>query len=160
MPASVAYGTSTTLTWSTTNATSCSASGAWWGIKPASGSQSTGNLTRNRTYRLWCTGPGGSASAAVTVTIAATPTLSFSVAPDESRGIGYFTLTWSSTDVTSCAATGAWSGSKLPSGSEGTGPISGPTTYTLACNGAAGTVTRTVTAELPAPTISLDAAPG
>ncbi|MDE2150334.1 MAG: hypothetical protein KGJ55_11020 [Gammaproteobacteria bacterium] len=38
-PTSIVAGGSSTLTWSSSNATSCSASGAWSGAEPVSGSQ-------------------------------------------------------------------------------------------------------------------------
>lgn len=72
-PASVVTGTSSTLTWSASNASSCTASGAWSGNKNTSGSQSTGNLTSNQTYTLQCTGVGGTVTRNVTVTVTAAP---------------------------------------------------------------------------------------
>jgi len=63
----IPYNTSANLTWSSSRADSCVASGAWSGSKSISGSQSTGNLTSTRTYTLTCTGPDGSASDSVTV---------------------------------------------------------------------------------------------
>lgn len=62
-------GTSTTLTWSSTNATSCSASGGWSGTKATSGSEGTGNLSQDTGFGLTCTGAGGSASKEVTITV-------------------------------------------------------------------------------------------
>lgn len=69
-PATISYNTSSTLNWSSTDATSCTAGGDWSGTKDISGSVSTGNLTTSKTYTLYCTGPGGNSvtqSAAVTV---------------------------------------------------------------------------------------------
>src|SRR5208282_6206817 len=43
-PSTITSGKSAKLTWSATNATSCSASGAWSGSKAVSGTQSTGVL--------------------------------------------------------------------------------------------------------------------
>ncbi len=71
---SISYNTSTTLSWSSTNADSCTASGDWSGTKTTSGSENTGNLTANKTYTLVCTGPGGTTPAqSVTVTVASAP---------------------------------------------------------------------------------------
>jgi hypothetical protein len=67
-PTSVAYGASSTLTWSSRDATSCTASGAWSGTQATAGSASTGALNFDSTFTLTCTGPGGSTSASVTVT--------------------------------------------------------------------------------------------
>jgi hypothetical protein len=69
-PTSIASGGSSTLTWSSTNATSCTASGGWSGAKATSGTQSTGALTATTAYSLSCTGAGGTSSVStVTVTI-------------------------------------------------------------------------------------------
>jgi hypothetical protein len=62
-------GQSTILTWSSANATACTASGAWRGTLPASGSFSTGDLTATSTYTLRCSSASGSASAAATVSV-------------------------------------------------------------------------------------------
>ena len=48
------------------------------------------------------------------------------------------TVTWSSTNATSCTAGGGWTGTKAPSGTLAVSPPS-TTTYTLACTGAGGT---------------------
>ena len=73
-PSSVVSGSASTLTWNSTNATSCTASSGWSGTKAVSGSQSTGNLTANTTFTLTCTGSGGSTSQSATVTVAASAT--------------------------------------------------------------------------------------
>jgi hypothetical protein len=73
-PTSITTGQSTTLTWSATNATSCTAAGGWSGTKAVSGTQSTDSLTANATFEIDCVGPGGRDDASVTVTVnAATP---------------------------------------------------------------------------------------
>jgi hypothetical protein len=71
-PTSVASGGSSTLTWSSTNATSCTASVGWTGAKTLSGTQSTGALTVTTSYTLTCTGTGGTTAATATVTVGAT----------------------------------------------------------------------------------------
>jgi hypothetical protein len=72
-PTSVTAGQSSTLTWSATNATACTATNGWSGSKAVSGTQSTGALSTssNTTYALECVGPGGRGSASVTVTVTA-----------------------------------------------------------------------------------------
>jgi hypothetical protein len=69
-PASVTSGNRTTLQWSTTGATTCTASGPWSGAKATAGSEQSAALSSNATFELSCTGPGGTAntSAAVVVT--------------------------------------------------------------------------------------------
>ncbi len=65
----VAYQGSITLTWSSTDATSCTASGAWFGAKATSGNQTLTNLTAGGTYTLSCIGSGGSAIQSTAVTV-------------------------------------------------------------------------------------------
>jgi hypothetical protein len=71
-PTSVTSGQSSTLTWASTNATACTASGAWSGSKPTSGSVSTGAINQSSTYSLTCTGTGGTATASATVAVSST----------------------------------------------------------------------------------------
>jgi len=67
-PLTVLLTNTSTITWSSTNATSCSASGSWSGSKAISGSEVvTISTTGNNTYALSCTGAGGSGSASVSV---------------------------------------------------------------------------------------------
>jgi Spherulation-specific family 4 len=73
-PASVVTGSSSTLTWSTTNATSCVGSGGWSGSQSTSGSLTTGALSASTGYTLTCTGSGGNASSTATVTVTRPPT--------------------------------------------------------------------------------------
>jgi hypothetical protein len=81
-PSSVTSGETTQLTWSSQNATACTASGssAWVGPQATSGSTAV-VITGTVTLMLNCTGPGGSAAQSVTVT--ATP-----AAPASSGGGG------------------------------------------------------------------------
>ena len=57
------------MSWSSTNATSCLASGAWGGAKSTSGNISSGALLGSSTFTLSCSGSGGSSSNSVTVTV-------------------------------------------------------------------------------------------
>jgi len=144
-PASVSQNGSTTLNWNSTDATSCVASGDWSGNKNASGSESTGTLTIDSQYTLTCSGAGGSINDTVSVTVAApTPTLSFSASPASVSQNGSTTLSWNSSDATSCTASGDWSGNKGTSGSESTGSLTIDSLYTLTCTGAGGSVNESV----------------
>ena len=63
-----------TLTWSSSNASSCTASGGnWTGSKPASGGTEVIILSATTTYTLSCTGTGGVVAQSVTVTATAKP---------------------------------------------------------------------------------------
>lgn len=68
-PSNIITGQSTMLTWTSTNASSCSASGSWSGSKATSGSKVTAALTAAATYILNCKGPGGSTEQWVTVDV-------------------------------------------------------------------------------------------
>jgi len=68
-PITIPYNSSANLTWTSENANSCTASGAWSGIKSTSGSELTGSLTSSKTYNIACTGSEGSASDSVTINI-------------------------------------------------------------------------------------------
>lgn len=70
-PASLTAGQASTLTWASTNADSCTASGAWSGTQATSGSASTGAINQTSTYTLTCSGAGGSASASASVSVSA-----------------------------------------------------------------------------------------
>lgn len=63
-PTTITVGQSATLTWSTTSASSCTASGGWTGTQATSGTQSvTPTGARNVTYTLSCTAPTGNSYA-------------------------------------------------------------------------------------------------
>jgi len=55
------------------------------------------------------------------------------------------TLSWRAENVNSCRASHDWSGDKMVSGSESTGPLNSMKTFSLTCTGESGSVTRTVT---------------
>jgi len=74
-PLSVPVGNTATISWSTVNATSCTASGNWSGAKGISGSESTGALSPagSYAYTLACTGPDGSNTSSTPVTVTVLP---------------------------------------------------------------------------------------
>jgi dienelactone hydrolase len=149
-PASISSGANSTLTWSSTNATGCTSTGAWSGARATSGTLSV-TPTATSTYTLYCSGAGGNSSpqsATVTVSTAAAPTLSFSASPATIVSGANSTLTWSSTNASTCNASGAWSGTKATSGTFTTPALAVATTYTLGCTGAGGTASKTVTVSL------------
>ena len=68
-PLSITLGGSSTLTWSSTNATTCTASDGWTGDKGTSGTEVV-SPTTSTTYTLTCDGPGGSTVESVTISVA------------------------------------------------------------------------------------------
>jgi hypothetical protein len=163
--ASVEVGSSTTLAWSSTGATSCTASGAWSGALAASGSETiTPKAVGAQTFTLTCSNLGGP-SAAANVTLTATPDPVAPAAPTLILGSSSIpadtttTIAWSSSNATSCTAGGStnaiasgWTGVLAASGQNTVTPITlGTFTYTLYCTNAAGkspttSVNLTVTA--------------
>jgi hypothetical protein len=66
----VQAGAEFTITWSSTNADSCLASGSWSGERATSGSEAiTADSAGNRTYMVTCAGAGGERSASVDIEI-------------------------------------------------------------------------------------------
>jgi hypothetical protein len=70
-------GTSATLNWSSTDATSCTAGGGWSGTRPTSGSATVGPLTAQTTFSLTCSGAGGNAMTMMSVSVTAAVTLNW-----------------------------------------------------------------------------------
>jgi hypothetical protein len=89
-PATVTNGGGATLTWSAPSGTSCTASGAWSGTMPASGSKSTGALYEAQTYALNCKDGSRSASQSVTVSVSGAPTDGQVQRPSYNTGNGFF----------------------------------------------------------------------
>ena len=88
----------------------------------------------------------------------AVPTVTLNANPTSVAAGGTSTLTWSTTDATSCVASNGWSGVKATSGSEPTAPITTNTTYRLDCGGSSGVNafdTATVTVSGPSPDVSV-----
>ncbi len=140
LPTSISAGATAMLSWSSTNATSCTAGGAWSGVQSTSGSQSV-SPAATATYTLVCMGPGGtSAAASTTLNVTSAPpppTASLGVTPTNIKAGMSATLNWSSANATSCTAGGAWSGAQPTSGTQSVTP-STTSTYTLACTGPGG----------------------
>ncbi|MDP9190684.1 MAG: hypothetical protein M3P06_03170 [Acidobacteriota bacterium] len=94
----IAAGEETTLSWQVTNATSVSINHGI-GNRALTGSVRVAPLTTT-TYRLTASGPGGSASDDLTITVLAPPVIIFTATPETiSRGQGTM-LTWNVTDAT------------------------------------------------------------
>jgi len=66
----IAVGQTSTLTWTATNATSCTASGAWSGVQPSSGSiVETPTAGGPESFTLSCSGAGGQTAQAATLIV-------------------------------------------------------------------------------------------
>ena len=161
-PTNLPFSGSTTLTWSSANASSCSASGGWTGSQNTSGMKTINALTADTSFSLSCNGPGGSVNDTVSVTVTAPPpALSFSASPTTIVQNGTTTLTWNSSDATGCTASGDWSGPKAVSGSQLVPNLAIDSQFNLVCNGPGGSVNDTVsvTVTAPPPALSFSASP-
>jgi uncharacterized protein (TIGR03118 family) len=90
-PQSITLGQSATLTWSSGSGMSCTASGAWSGAEPASGSQVvTPETAGSLSYTLSCSGGayGGSAQRTVTLTVDAPSAYSATLLVADTAGGG------------------------------------------------------------------------
>lgn len=149
-PTSLALGESTRLTWSSSNATGCLASGdttgAWSGTVALSGTRLvTPSAAGTHTYTLTCNGTANSTSVVVAAPATPMPTVSLSLAPASVLAGQPATLTWSTTDASTCFASDAWAGIRPASGSiVVVQPIAGTYTYSLSCTGAGGSASGSV----------------
>ncbi len=148
-PATLVAPGTLTLSWTSTNATACTASGDWTGSKVVNGNATVSMTTPGtKSFTLTCTGAGGSkavtqaytvTSATPTPTPTPAPTLSLSLSPATATVNQLVNITWSSQNATSCVATGDWLGNKVTAGTEQlTQSTVGIKSFTLTCTGAGG----------------------
>jgi hypothetical protein len=145
-PTALTVGELTTLTWSSSNATGCQASGDWSGALALSGTQLVTPLTAGTfTYILTCDGVASSTSVVVANAPTPIPTVSLSLVPASVAAGQPSTLTWSTTNAATCVASEAWAGIQSSSGSiVVTQASAGTYTYTLSCTGFGGSASGSV----------------
>jgi phospholipase C len=151
-PATVTAGLSSTLTWSSTNATSAQIDNNIGAVQP-SGTQNV-SPPQTTTYTITVTGAGGTATASATVTVNApvlsAPTVTITANPTAIAAGASSTLTVAATNATTVVITGS-DGSSYPLASTGgTQPVTPKktTTYTATATGTTNppaTATATVT---------------
>ena len=112
-----------------------------WASLPADGSSTVSPVTTT-TYVLTATGPGGSVTASVTITVNPVPAVdSFTAAPATITAGQSATLSWTTTNADSVSIDG---GASLPAdGSSTVSPVT-TTTYVLTATGPGGSVTASV----------------
>lgn len=145
-PTTISSGQSATITWSSSNTTSCSA--PWTSKTSVSGNESV-SPTETTTYQITCAGDNGSVSGSVTINVSVQPPNLLLTANPTAVNLGSNTsLTWSATDATNCVADGGWAGDKALSGNESVGPINSQTIFGLTCTGSGGSINRSVTVSI------------
>jgi len=143
-PVSIPYGTSSTLTWTSTNATSCTIDQGIGAVN--AGGTATVFPTTTTTYTITATGPGGTATASTMVTVTTpppAPTVSISANPTSIQSGGSATLTWSSTNADS-RTIDQGIGTVNPTGTTTVSPTA-TTTYTITATGTGGTIFASAT---------------
>ncbi|MFT5756904.1 MAG: hypothetical protein ACI9LM_001629, partial [Alteromonadaceae bacterium] len=106
-PSTVEYGGTSTLSWSSTGATSCTIAGV--SGNPTSGSSVSNNRTTSYSVPIYCGGLGGTSNTTspyLTVNPPPVPTITASFSPSTVEYGGTSTLSWSSTGATSCTIAG------------------------------------------------------
>jgi uncharacterized repeat protein (TIGR03803 family) len=156
----VAVGQSVTLNWSSSNATGCTASGAWSGSLATSGSQAVVVSSAGaNVFGIACTGSDGSTvSKSITVTGTVPPTASLSASAAVVAVGQSVDLIWSSSNAASCTVSGPTFGA---AGNSGALSVvinkAGANVFIMECTGTDGsTISKslTVTGVVP-PTASL-----
>jgi len=174
--ASIAAGESTTLSWTTDSAISCTPSGGsgdWNSLDlgvPDGNAQVVILLAGDHTFTLTCQGVvGAPAVAELTVTVSSNALItSFSASPDSILEGGSTTLSWTTVNAESCTATNGTPGwtALPPSTPDGNAHITmsaaGSLTFTLTCQGVVGdpvVANVDVTASKPVAITNLSASP-
>lgn len=150
-----------TLSWASTNATSCAGNGVWGSrtLGP-SGSASFGPVQFERgptqIFGVSCSGPSGTASASARVAVRPpAPAVSLSADRTIVRSGGLALVSFRVQGADTCTTTGDWSlsitprpGTESVGGIESVGPITRNSAFTLACTNATATTSRTVAVAL------------
>lgn len=142
-PTWVNYNGSSTITWNSTGASTCYASGGslgWYGNKATSGSFNASSLTSTTTYTITCTNMYGSTPMSTTVNVQTNnppqqnPTVNLTANPSSINSGNLSNLSWNSTNATYCSSN--W-GASSTSGSINVYPTT-TTTYSITCYSATG----------------------
>ncbi len=152
-----------TLSWTSNNADTCTASGSWSGTKPLNGSQDVYDKPYGTyTYTIRCSNSSGSASDSVTVNVTKRPTPTPTPIPSPLPTVNLkvngsdgpitlqepadYTLSWTSNNADTCTASGSWSGTKPLNGSQDVyDKPYGTYTYTIRCSNSSGSAFDSVT---------------
>ncbi len=159
VPQAITLGETSTLQWTTTNADRITIDQGIGNVSP-SGSWNISPL-ESTTYMITVTGPGGSTSASVDVSVHQPPTVTLSASPQTVILGATSTLSWNSTHADT-ATIDSGIGNVSPNGSLQVVPQA-TTNYTITVNGPGGSATASLTIEVEdpfaRPTVSISANP-
>jgi hypothetical protein len=133
-PMSITVGGTSTISWTSTNTTSCDA-GIGTSTDP-NGSFITEALSESRSYTITCKGDKGEVSSDAFVNVLdfyKFPAVTVTATPPSIDSGGSSRISWTSTNTTSCNA-GTGNGTGI-SGSFSTGSLTKTTSYTVTCIG-------------------------
>ncbi len=142
----VISGESVTVTWSTTNTSTCSAHDNWSGHRNTSGSY-TSKPPFSAKFTLKCWNSAGlltTESIFVSVGQIQMPQLNISASQTSINKGDSSLITWSSTDTDRCIASGGFAGNYLSSGSISVAPQN-TTSYTLSCSNSLYKTSKSIT---------------
>ncbi len=159
-PSSIASGGKSTLSWTTTDITSCAVTpGGPANTTGTAPSWQTGALTTSTTFTLTCVNGATTISKTALVTVMPAPVInSFSADPSTTTMNGTSMLSWATTNTSSCSVGPNGSSDMTTTSWQTLGLTTvGTTTYTLTCKNNVGITTSattnvTVTAPPTAPT--------
>ncbi len=145
-PSTITKGATSTISWTSTNAVTCSA--LWTSSTDASGNQVV-SPEADTDYGITCSGAGGSVTATTTITVTngggggnPTPSVSLTANPSSIQEGSSSVLTWDSSNTNYCSA--PWTSATSTSGTYTVSP-SGTTDYSISCGGDYGTTTASAT---------------
>jgi len=143
-PDILSLGQSSVLAWSATSSSSFSID---QGVGSVSGISKTVTPAQTTTYTLTASNTQGSATKTLTITVASVSQPRVDIKADNQDGPitidynGRATISWSSSNVSSCTATGGVSGT---AGSYSTGSLTASRTYTVSCSSSSANVSDNV----------------
>lgn len=166
-PSSILVGQSSSISFSSTNATSCSGTGVFQGNLGGTSNPgaSTGAMNTPGTYTqsVTCSGAGGSGTSVTRSLVVSAPAVTATLTQSSASTVsgGSYTLTWGSTNATSCSIsyTGPDGGGSIPTGGAPSGSfnlattIAGTYVATNTCTGAGGSNSASVTHTVTAPSL-------
>ena len=165
---SIAPGNSVVLSWASTGAKTCNASGAWGGRVDLQGSFETPPIQQDSTFTLTCKNKNVSETKTVHIQLAQlepapapdpepvidpvqepepvpapVPTLQLSLDETEVDEGAVVTLNWQATNADSCEASGTWQGVRAISGTESLA-VNRYSTFSMSCTSGEQTVSQMV----------------
>jgi hypothetical protein len=148
-PGELYAGQTATISWTSSNATTCEEpGGATSGSKQVTFSGD--GLTLPATIPVWlfCSGDGGTTASVATVLVKTPPppTVTLQIAPNSIVLGQTASVSWTTSYADSCTASGAWTGSEPVTSKLNVSPASsGTLTYVLTCTSVGGSTTASQT---------------